>query len=236
MPATTAHNGGRLMHKALAVIRTGGLSALAHACARYIRARREQWLESAIDRKYGIDTCGIDDDLAALGAAGAHLAQARGYEAIQAPVFRAILRAAAIDPRTYVFIDFGSGKGRALILAAERGFRRVIGIELAPALHEVAQRNSEAFRRQRPDAPPLELRCGDAVGLTIPDADVLLFFCNPFGEGVMRKVAANIERFHHRYARKVVVAYRNPVHWPVFEEMAFLQPVVRNKSFAVYRS
>jgi SAM-dependent methyltransferase len=133
-----------------------------------------------------------------------------------------------------VFVDFGSGKGRALVLAAEYGFRRVIGVELAPALHDAAQRNVEAFRRRRPWAGGIELYCGDAVELPIPQGEALLFFYNPFADGVMRKVAANIERSYRERPRKLLVAYRNPVHSQVFEELAFLRPAVRNRSFVLY--
>src|SRR5262249_27445537 len=101
------------------------------------------WREKSFDRRLGISTFGIDTDVAALGATGEHVAQSAGYEPIQLPVFKAIMRAVRLDPRDYLFIDFGSGKGRALVLAARYGFERVIGVEFAPSLHEIAARNIE---------------------------------------------------------------------------------------------
>jgi SAM-dependent methyltransferase len=209
---------------------------LAYSLKKFLAGRYQRWQEASLDRRYGIDTCGIDDDLASLGAAGEHLAQAYGYEPLHPPEFPRMMRAARIDPRRYVFVDFGSGKGRAVVLAAEYGFQRVIGVELAPALHEVAQRNIETFRRRRPRAGRIELHCGDAVDLPIPDGDALFFFYNPFADGVLRKVAANIERSFRQRPRNVVVAYRNPVHWQVFEALGFLRRAVQNKSFALYWS
>lgn len=197
--------------------------------------RYARWEEDRFDRRYGIETRGIHDDLAALGASGEHLADAYGYEAIQPGMFRAMLRALDIEPSTHVFVDFGSGKGRAVFLAAQRGFRASIGVELAPALHEVALRNLGAFRRRAPRAGPIDLCCGDAAYFPIPDADAVFCFFNPFGERVLRKVAANIEGAYRRRPRSVVIAYRNPVHPRVFEERAFLRPVLRNRSFAIYR-
>jgi SAM-dependent methyltransferase len=149
-------------------------------------------------------------------------------------MFRAILRAAQIDPRRYVFVDFGSGKGRALVLAAEQGFQRVVGVELVPALHEIALRNVEAFRARRPRAAAIELCCGNAVDLEIPDAEALLFFYNPFGEAIMRQVAANIERSYLRRPRRLLIAYRNPLHSQVFDASPFLRRFVSNRSFALY--
>jgi tRNA1(Val) A37 N6-methylase TrmN6 len=42
------------------------------------------------------------------------------------------------DLRDYTFIDFGSGKGRALLMAADLQFKSLIGIELRKELHDKA--------------------------------------------------------------------------------------------------
>jgi predicted RNA methylase len=221
--------------KAMAIRRARGVRALARAARDSVVGRYSRWLEGRFDRTYGVDTCGLHDDLAALGAGGEHLPYAYGYEPVQRRMFRAILRAAQIDPREFVFVDFGSGKGRALLLAAQCGFRRVVGVELAPTLHEVAERNVASFCRRHPHAARIELHCGDAVDLEIPDGNVFLSFYNPFGEVVLRKVAANIESAYTAQPRQMVIAYRNPRHAQVLDELAFLRRVVSNKSFSLYR-
>ena len=201
-----------------------------------LRGRYERWVEARFDRRYGIETGGIHDDLRALGADGEHCALAYGYEAVQPAIFRAIMRAAAIAPGGFTCVDFGSGKGRALVLAAECGFRRVIGVELAPQLHDIAQRNVAAFHSRRPFASPIDLCCGDAVNLPLPEGDLMLFFFNPFGKAVLGKVADNIRRGLRERTRQVVIAYRNPLHAEIFDELDLLVPMVRNRSFALYRS
>jgi SAM-dependent methyltransferase len=211
------------------------LSRLVWAARDSLAGRYNRWLEVRFDRRYGVDTCGVHDDLAALGARGEHLPQAYGYEPMQLRVFRRILRAAQIDPHQFVFVDFGSGKGRALLMAAEYGFRRIVGVELAPALHELAERNVAAFSRRRPHPVRIELHCADAADLEIPDGNVFLSFYNPFGEVVLRKVAANIERAYRARPRQMVIAYRNPIHSEVLDELALLRRIVSNKTFALYR-
>jgi hypothetical protein len=54
-------------------------------------------------------------------------------------------------------------------------------------------------------------------------------------EVVLRKVAANIERAYRARPRQMVVAYRNPRHSQVLDELAVLRCVVSNKSFSLYR-
>ena len=225
---------GVLAAKALTRPQSGGLRELARGTRNFAVACYQRWLDARFDRKYGIDTRGVNFDLAAMGVGAEHLAEVNGYEAIQIPMFRAMMRAAGIDPRRYAFVDIGCGKGRALVLAAEWGFRRIIGVELAPALYHAARANLDAYRRRRPRASPIEVRCGDAVKLPLPDGDALLYFYNPFGEGMMRKMAANIARAYRAAPRNLVIVYRNPVHLPAFDELNWLRLRACNKSFAIY--
>jgi SAM-dependent methyltransferase len=54
-------------------------------------------------------------------------------------VLRQILDRLQLDFEEYTFIDLGSGKGRALLIASE--FRAVAGVELSPRLHAIAVEN-----------------------------------------------------------------------------------------------
>jgi SAM-dependent methyltransferase len=197
--------------------------------------RYERWLEARMERRLGIDTAGIDHDLAGLGVPQAGLAHAHAYQPVQVRVFARIMRAARIEPARHVMIDFGSGKGRALILGAEFGFKRLIGVELAPALHAAAMRNVQAYRQRRPDAPPIELHCGDAAGWPIPEERLLIFLYNPFAEPVVARIARRLEISLRRQPRDVVVAYRNPVYSRVFDALTCLERVTVNRTFALYR-
>jgi SAM-dependent methyltransferase len=224
-----------LAAKALARLREGGVPGLGKSVVRYALWRRYQWLDAEIDRKYGVETTGEYSDLAALGAEGEHVADAIGYLPVQIPVFRDLIRATGIDPRRHLFVDFGCGKGRALILAAEHGFRRVIGVEFAPPLYRLACRNAEKFGRLRPDAPPIEVHFGDAAAYPIPHDDAVLFFYHPFNERVMGKVVANIGTALRGSMGRPVVAYRNPVHCEALDRLQGLHATVRNRSFAIYK-
>jgi len=146
------------------------------------------------------------------------------------------MRAVRIDPREYLFIDFGSGKGRALVLAARYGFKRVIGVEFARSLHEIAERNIAIYRSRNEGTPPVDLHCADAVDFTLPDADAMLFFYNPFGCEVLSQICRNIEVAFRSRPRTLVIAYRNPVHANVFDSLGFLTREILNDVFAVYRS
>ena len=55
--------------------------------------------------------------------------------------FRFIMARVAIDPLRDVFLDLGCGMGRAVVLAATRPFRQVVGVEIVPSLAQIAREN-----------------------------------------------------------------------------------------------
>jgi SAM-dependent methyltransferase len=199
--------------------------------ARRLASRYEEWRDLAVDRRYGIDTRSPPD--AASGARGGH---GYHYEPIQLAVFRRIMAALPHDPAALAFIDFGSGKGRALVLAALHGFRRVIGIEYDPELHRIAQRNVALFSARAPGAAPIELHCADAATHPLPDEDCLCFFYNPFDEVAMAQVMAGIGDSLRRRAQRVFIAYRNPRHGEVLSASGFLRCLESNRTFQLYRA
>ncbi|HSS98535.1 MAG TPA: hypothetical protein VLK33_15975, partial [Terriglobales bacterium] len=60
------------------------------------------------------------------------------YQPTESALFHEMLDSLKIDFREFTFIDLGSGKGRTLLMASDYPFRRIIGVELFPALHAVA--------------------------------------------------------------------------------------------------
>ena len=108
----------------------------------YMRVRRIA-TDVLLERRLGIETS-REVDLATLGLA----ARDRGdYEAVRLDGDPPALGTQPIHPDD-VFLDLGSGKGRVVLEAARRPFRRVIGVEISPELNAIAARNLEASRRR----------------------------------------------------------------------------------------
>ena len=217
-------------------LQTGGLRGTLAALVDYSQHLRRRWVDSSFDRQYGTDTQGITDDMSELGVFTEHRHNAFGYEGIQIPVFRNMLRELNLDPAEYAFVDFGSGKGRALMMAAEHGFARAYGVEFSPVLHEIAQKNAAIFRQRNPRACPIELRLQDASEFSLPDENLVCFFYNPFDDKVMQQVIANIAESYARHPRKLAVAYRNPVCAERFDNLGFLQLVSATRAYRLYKS
>ena len=188
-----------------------------------------------MDRRYGIDTRGIVE-ANEVDCVGEHGAQSNGHEPIQRLLFERMLDAAAPDYAACTFIDFGSGKGRAVILAAHRPFKKVIGVEFSPTLHAIAQGNATRFHLRMPQAAPIELRCEDAALTAIPQSTLLCFFYNPFGESVMEKVLCNLRASLTAHPRPLKVLYRNPVHGALLDRADFLELEIATQDYRLYQS
>src|SRR5271168_5236996 len=94
------------------------------------------------DERFGVETSGLIYDLR---SGHQHDVHNNGYFAVAPSVFHAIMGAMVerlhLDWRRFCFVDVGSGKGRALLLASDYPFREIIGVELSPQLDRVARAN-----------------------------------------------------------------------------------------------
>jgi SAM-dependent methyltransferase len=150
------------------------------------------------------------------------------YQPIPPEQFREIMSALrnelapATDFGQFTFIDIGSGKGRALLLASEFGFRRIIGIELLPELDRIARDNVSAFKSAGSPAQ-IELFCEDATTFDFPAEPTVIFLFNPLREAVLRTFLQNVESSLRQSPRMVYVAYANPILEQAFTTSSFVR-------------
>src|SRR5437762_2622510 len=83
-------------------------------------------LADEFDEIYNVTTEGLD---------------ANNYGAVRASAFNEIMEATSSWHEKQWFIDIGSGKGRALLLAALRPFQKIIGIEIKYDFCKIAKEN-----------------------------------------------------------------------------------------------
>jgi SAM-dependent methyltransferase len=105
----------------------------------------------------------------------------------------------AVPIEQWTFIDIGCGKGRAMLVASELGFRRVVGVELNPGLAEVARRNIAHWTAAHSSDPTasrlsaMELLEQDALELELPRGPVLLFLFHPFEAPVLAQLLDSLD-------------------------------------------
>jgi SAM-dependent methyltransferase len=158
------------------------------------------------------------------------------YQPIEADLFRDVMSRVEIDFARFTFIDIGSGKGRALLLAAEFPFRRIIGVELLPELHAIAAQNVAALTARENTHPAIETFCGDATQFSFPEEPLVVYLFNPLPEFSLRKLVRNLEASLLQSPRSAHVVYVNPVYEQAFLEDSQLRKYGGTHQYSLFRT
>ena len=138
---------------------------------------------------------------------------------------RSVIGALPIRHEDHVFVDLGSGKGRALLVAGEFPFKRCLGVERSPRLHEAALGNLRSYRNGRRRCGVIEPRCQDATVFEFPEEPCVIYMFNPFPAPVLERIAENLERSYRRAPRPITVVYVHPQSARTFARLPFLRSV-----------
>jgi SAM-dependent methyltransferase len=174
---------------------------------------------------------GVDTTSATVTARTRLLAAISGapYQPTEPTLFAEMLQALSIDFESFTFIDIGSGKGRTLLMAAELGFRRVIGVELLPELHDIALRNIAASGR-----PNIDSVCVDARNYQFPPGPLVLYLFNPLPAAALSEAIENLQSSVMRHPRDVKIIYHNPLSEDVLARAPFLKKLHGTHQYAIY--
>jgi SAM-dependent methyltransferase len=140
------------------------------------------------------------------------------------------------DFHDFIFLDLGSGMGRTLLIASDYPFRRIVGVELLPALHKAAQDNLGKYRSESQKCFALESICADATEFPFPAEPTVLYLFNPFPEAGLRRMIANLEQSLREHPRAVYVLYHNPLLEHVLGESAALSKIGGTHQYSIYGS
>jgi len=113
--------------------------------------------------------------------------------------------AAGVKISKELFIDYGSGKGAALIHASQIGFEQVYGIEFAKELNDTSLENIKKLNLKN-----IHALFQDATTFIPPKETTVIYFFNPFDEVVMEKVIENILAVKKDFLQDVYVIYGRP--------------------------
>jgi len=206
----------------LATLQLCGVQLLWLLLPRFRRTLAQRNLSDAeFDERYGVDTRGVFRPKMN-EVIGGNWAFGGSYQAADPQRFLDIVGRLALPFHEFTFVDFGSGKGRALLLAALFPFRRIIGVEYCPRLNEVARRNAARFHPRERVCPSIEVQDADAAEYMIPNEPLVLFLYNPFSRQVMSRLVQNVADSYHRQPRRIVVLYFFPELADLWEAAGFV--------------
>ncbi|MBA2400366.1 MAG: hypothetical protein H0V72_17000 [Bradyrhizobium sp.] len=221
----------RRLNRVASVYRDTGVGGISSRLLRRIRSfagrddpQHARWLQqkqaadAAFDAANGTQTGGIQE-IFDLNVVGENARHGLSHIASDPDEFSRMMTQLDLDLSTVTFIDLGSGKGRALMLATAFPFRRIVGVEFARELHETAEANFRALATgASSNAGRVELVCGDAATYALPIEPLIIYLFNPFGSAVVRRVAENAIASWRGAPRPVCILYMNPLHLTDFIE------------------
>jgi len=166
--------------------------------ARRKPSRRTPRPPHPFDLQHGTDTGALipGDDLATGHAHDRHIT---AYHGTAPSLFKKLMdrwrdEYALHSVESTAFLDIGAGKGRAMLLATEYPFRRIVGVELHPALAAAAYENIDHWEQRYPASPRLALVEDDVMRLRIPAGPCVFFLFNPFGFVLLDRFLSRLEK------------------------------------------
>ena len=194
-----------------------GLSPSYRAARNRARERDQEF-----DRKYRVETSCILHP-AESAVRGNNWIYGVKYQPADPILFCRIIRELSLPHGKFVFIDYGSGKGRALLLAAGFPFKRVVGIEYCEDLNRIAQQNLLRYPDVSKLCKDIDLVCMDATEYRLPNEPLVLFFNNPFGRPVMEKIVKNAVDSFEVNPRRMIIVYLGPEYEDLWDKVWFLK-------------
>jgi SAM-dependent methyltransferase len=157
------------------------------------------------------------------------------YQPTDTDLFHEMMSKLEIDFRQFVFIDVGSGKGRVLLMAADYPFRRVIGVELLPELHRIAQENISRYKSDSQRCFAIESICADARDFVFPPGPMVIYLFNPLPEPGLIKLLEDLKRSLQQNPRPVFLVYHNPSLERVLTGCGGLRRIVSTHQYSIFR-
>ncbi len=158
------------------------------------------------------------------------------YFATEPWLFEQIMQALPPDLHEFTFVDLGSGKGRALLMASDYPLRRIVGVEFLSDLHHTAKKNIESYSSERQQCKRIESINLDARDFVFPAEPLVVYMFNSFPEPVFAEVLENLHRSVEQNSRRVYVAYRYLEFEALLQKCEWLEKIAGTEHWAVYKN
>src|SRR5262249_44039065 len=128
--ATGKPGSSPMLKKLVRKLREHGVAETARIVRKTVTYRYWQYENARFDRRANVDTDGSIEP-AQLAIDSNNAQHGVRYEPTPLRTFRSMMSNLPRDLSSFTFVDFGSGKGRVLLLASHHNFAKVVGVEYA---------------------------------------------------------------------------------------------------------
>jgi len=157
------------------------------------------------------------------------------YQPIEPELFRNAINALEIDFSKFNFVDIGSGKGRALLLASQYPFERILGVELLPELNQIAEDNIRKFPSHLKRCENIQAILGDATKFFFPPEPLVVFLFHPLPESDFVELLVNLTGSLRTSPRTTYLVYAHPVFASILESSGAFEKCGGNEQYLLFR-
>lgn len=180
-------------------------------------------IDDYYDTYFDVNTKGLvsKEDL------GIHHLESVEYSTISYRHIISALNKLPVDKATSTLLDYGCGKGRAIIAAAAFQYNKIIGVELADIIN-IAKSNIDKMKHRKTKNVVFE-QC-DAQDFNVPSDINIIYFFNPFIGSLLENVTRNIYSSYIKTPRKIYIVYFNNDHFDkVISHQDWLTKIFQSK-------
>lgn len=174
----------------------------------------------SFDRMYGVRTSG-HIELSNTSFDKSKLRHATAYGPVNGWGFRRFLTELNL-PKSAKFADLGCGLGRACFIAAEYGFAKVTGVELAPELCAVARENITSCHLPASQRQRIAVVEGDALDYCKHTEDDVFFMYRAFSLELLQAVCKQLIEGAAQQKKPLTIIYTERLGWPPSECVTML--------------
>jgi hypothetical protein len=199
----------------------------------------QEKIDDEFDRVFGVDTAG-EVPLSEVGVRASDIERGHGrYRPVWTHVLREAVERVPGKLDRFTFVDYGSGKGKAMLLASDYPFEEIIGIEFAGPLHQIATQNIEKYSNAAQRCHKIRSECVDALVFVPPRRPLVCFLFNPFDNTTMAAVLDRLRDSARQHPRDVYVVYTNMrdvgEHERFFRVRRELSRVARHPLYLIFK-
>lgn len=170
------------------------------------------------ERSLGVETARFDEWKGTAPGDDCHDYEPLSYRCIERG-----LDLLPVRPHEDVLLDYGCGKGRAVVVAAQHPLRKVIGLDVVEELVQAARRN--VLRAgPRLKCSDVEVVAADATAYCVPADVTLIYLYNPFWGETLLAVQERIRESLAAHPRRLRILYMlNAGQRDAFEQCDWLR-------------
>jgi len=135
-----------------------------------------------------------------------------GYEPVDFRCFDIVMQHLSPVRPEDVFLDYGCGMGRAVVLAAQHPFRRVLGVEIDRRLAGIGREQvRRAQQRGCVKADRVDIIEADASRFELPNDVNRIFLYNSFTNELLHSTLERVRDSILEHPREVLLVYSQPI-------------------------